>query len=72
LFSINIIKNSKVDYEFRTTIVKGLHSVEHIIDLKKQFGNNYQTHNFNSAVVLNPEFNFEPFSEREYGIIQSL
>jgi pyruvate formate lyase activating enzyme len=66
LNSINLIKNSNIDYEFRTTIAKGLHSKEHIQILKKQFGTNYQIQNFNPEIVLNPDLNLEPFSENEF------
>jgi pyruvate formate lyase activating enzyme len=66
LKSISLIKNSNIDYEFRTTIAKGLHSKEHIKILKKQFGINYQIQNFNPKIVLNSKLKLEPFSENEY------
>lgn len=66
LSSINIIKNSKIDYEFRTTVVKGLHKKEDIKVLKNKFGKNYQIQNFNPEIVLNPDLDLEPFSESEY------
>ncbi len=66
LNSINIIKNSRIDYEFRTTIAKNLHSKEQIRTLRKKFGTHYQIQNFNPEIVLNTNLNLEPFSESEY------
>lgn len=66
LNSINLIKKSEIDYEFRTTVAKGLHSKEHIRILKKQFGTNYQIQNFNPEIVLNSNLNLKPFLESEY------
>lgn len=68
--SINQIKNSKINYEFRTTVVKGLHSKEHIRILKKQFGANYRIQNFNPEILLDSNFNFESFSESEYNSLK--
>ena len=36
--SINILKNSNIDYEFRTTIVKQLHNFENIEDILSYIG----------------------------------
>jgi pyruvate formate lyase activating enzyme len=66
LNSIKIIKKSKIDYEYRTTVAKGLHKKEDIKILKKQFGKNYHIQNFNPEIVLNPNLKIEPFSESEY------
>lgn len=66
LNSIDIIKKSKINYEFRTTVAKGLHKKDDIKILKKQFGKNYQIQNFNPEIVLNPDLDLEPFSESEY------
>ncbi|MEA3505406.1 MAG: anaerobic ribonucleoside-triphosphate reductase activating protein [Bacteroidota bacterium] len=66
LNSIDLIKSSKIDYEFRTTVAKGLHNKKHIRILQKQFGVNYQIHNFNPEIVLDPNLNIKPFSESEY------
>ncbi len=66
LSSIDIIKKSKIDYEFRTTIAKGLHTKNDIKILKELFGKNYQIQNFNPEIVLNKYLEIEPFSESEY------
>jgi pyruvate-formate lyase-activating enzyme len=38
--SINILKSSNIDYEFRTTIVKELHSFENIEEILNYLGPN--------------------------------
>lgn len=66
LNSIDIIKNSEIDYEFRTTIAKGLHKKEDTKTLKNQFGKNYQIQNFNPDIVLNENLEIVSFSKSEY------
>ena len=47
LESINILKNSNIDYEFRTTIVKELHDIEDIKKIRKLIGKSkYYVQNF--------------------------
>ena len=47
LESINILKKSKIDYEFRTTIVKELHDIEDIKEIRKLSGKSkYYIQNF--------------------------
>ena len=65
LMSVDFIANSGVDYEFRTTVVKGLHKQEDIVELKRRFGVRYKINNFNLDVVLNTEKSYTPFSEKE-------
>jgi len=66
LQSIDLIKSSEIDYQFRTTIVKGLHTIKQIRVLQKQFGAKYQIQNFNPEIILNPDLNIEPFSLSEF------
>lgn len=48
--SINILKNSNIDYEFRTTIIKEYHSLEDIINIAKMVGSSkYYIQNFNQS-----------------------
>ncbi len=70
LESIEIIKNSGIDYEFRTTIVKGLHTIEEIKTLKKQFTQHHKIQNFRSAKIINQNSNFIGFSSGELQHIQ--
>lgn len=53
--SIEILKVSKIDYEFRTTIIKEMHSLDDIISICKLVGNaKYYLQNFeDSENVLN-------------------
>ncbi len=67
LKSIEIIKTSWINYEFRTTIVKNYHTLENfekvvkqIFPCKKYFLQNYRWWN-----TLNPNFNWESFNSTE-------
>lgn len=64
--SIDILKKSKVDHEFRTTIMKNYHNIEDLEEINKLIGKDekYFIQNFeDSEYVLN--HNIEPFSEKE-------
>jgi len=66
--SINLIKNSGIDYEFRTTIVPGIHSKEDIIKMARQIGlaKAYFLQGFRAEKTLDPEFkNVKPYP-KEY------
>jgi pyruvate formate lyase activating enzyme len=65
LNSIELIENSGIAYEFRTTVAKGLHSLDNINFLKQRFEKKYRVNNFNPEVVLNTNCNFTPFTETE-------
>lgn len=54
--SISIIKKSKLDFEFRTTVVKNYHNYESLLEICEYVGNDvkYYLQNFeNSSRVLN-------------------
>lgn len=65
--SVEMIKNSGVDYEFRTTVVPGIHGKEDIVQLAKDisFAKKYYIQNFlNEKPTINPKFlNINPFSK---------
>ena len=64
--SIDILKKSKVDHEFRTTIMKNYHNIEDLEEINKLIGKDekYFIQNFeDSEYVL--DHNIEPFSEKE-------
>jgi len=65
LDSIELIKKSGVGYEFRTTVAKGLHTLEDIHQLKNIFGSSYKVNNFNPDVVLDEKCGYLPFSNSE-------
>ena len=48
--SIEILKASKIDYEFRTTIIKEMHSLDDIVSICKLVGDaKYYLHNFENS-----------------------
>ena len=48
--SIEILKASKIDYEFRTTIIKEMHSLDDIVSICKLVGNaKYYLQNFEDS-----------------------
>lgn len=62
--SIKLIKSSGIDYEFRTTLVKGLTSIEDVKKMSRMLGDakRYYLQNFVPTKTLDEEFlNFEPF-----------
>ncbi len=63
--SIQLIENSGIAYEFRTTAVKGLHSIDQIKSLKYRFGKAYKIQNFNPSISLKPNAGFRAFSKAE-------
>ena len=56
--SINILKEGKVDYEFRTTIVPGIHSKEDIIKIASWLkpAKRYFLQNFRADKTIDPSF----------------
>ncbi len=56
--SIGIIKKSGIDYEFRSTVVPGIHSREDIIKMAKQIGpaKAYFLQGFRAEKTLDPKF----------------
>ncbi|MBR5155414.1 MAG: anaerobic ribonucleoside-triphosphate reductase activating protein [Clostridia bacterium] len=64
--SIEIIKSSNIDYEFRTTVVKGLHTEADIEDLARIIPgeNNYFLQGFKMSDRV-PDKTLEEFTQRE-------
>ncbi|MFA5917412.1 MAG: anaerobic ribonucleoside-triphosphate reductase activating protein [Candidatus Gracilibacteria bacterium] len=56
--SIEIIKNSDIDYEFRTTLVKGLHTKEDMLEIAKTLSGarKYFLQNFKGGKTLDKDF----------------
>lgn len=63
LESIKIILNSKIDYEFRTTVIKGFHDEKSIENISKTiaWAKNYYLQNYRSGKTLDPKFQWESF-----------
>lgn len=63
--SIDILKKSRIDYEFRTTIVPGLHGKKDILKIAHWIkpAKRYYLQNFKGEKTINPEFeNLRPYS----------
>lgn len=65
--SINIIKNSQVDYEFRTTVIKWIHKEEDIEDIAKfiNWTKAYYLQNYRPWDTLQKDFNWQSFTSWE-------
>lgn len=63
--SINILKNSSIDYEFRTTIAKEFHNLDDLINIKKMIGDSkFYIQNFRDNENVLYE-NLHDFSKEE-------
>ncbi len=56
--SIEIIKNSGIDYEFRITVVPEIHTKKDLVQIAKEISpaNKFYLQNFRPEKTLNPEF----------------
>ena len=72
LKSIKILKENKIDYEFRTTIMKEMHTISDIREICEMIGKNskYYLQNFESSDDVRDE-NLHPFSRDELEMIYS-
>ena len=64
--SIDILKEGKVDYEFRSTIVPTLHKKEDVIEMAKWIrgAKRYYLQNFRPEKTINPKFEkIKPYSQ---------
>ncbi len=75
LQTIDLLKNSKIDYEFRTTVIKWVHNEKDMGKIAKQisFTKNYYLQNFkNFSWTLDENFSWESFSTKELETLQKL
>lgn len=66
--SVEILKNISVEYEFRTTVVKGLHTEEDFFDIRSWISgcSAYYLQSFRDCPeVLKKDHGFSPFSSEE-------
>ncbi len=66
--SIDMIRNSRISYEFRTTVVKGLHTEEDFEDIARWLAGSqrYYLQSFRDCdTILLPDHSFSAFSEEE-------
>jgi len=65
--SVDILKQGKVDFEFRTTVVNTIHAKDDFLDIAKWIGGknvNYYLQNFRAEKTIDPGFeNVEPFKD---------
>ena len=71
--SIEILSNSKIGYEFRTTIVKEYHTIENIKNILMQIGSlpNYYLQNFEDSEYVH-DHSLHGFSKEELTSMQEL
>lgn len=75
LESVNTIKNSNINYEFRTTLIKNIHTLEHIKEISGTIlkgVKNYNLQNFKKTKILNPNFSWESFSLLELNFFKEV
>lgn len=67
LESIKILLNSNIDYEFRTTVIKWIHTKNDIEEISKYiaWAKKYFIQNFKKWKTLEANFSWESFSELE-------
>lgn len=67
LYTINIILNSNIDYEFRTTVIKWYHRNKDIEEIVKliSWAKNYYLQNYNWWNTLENNFDWKSFSKEE-------
>jgi len=73
--SIEIIMNSGKDYEFRTTYVKGIHSIEDAKDIGELIkgAQNYYIQNFRKGKTIDPKLNSSnSFTQKELEKIKKI
>lgn len=63
--SIAIIQESGIAHEFRTTVAKGLHTLDDIQQLKALFGDNYKVQNYRNENALDQQSKLMAFTEDE-------
>ena len=66
--SVEFLKNSTVDFEFRTTVVNSIHQKEEFLNIAKWIGGEnvkYYLQNFRPEKTIDPEFEkIKPFPEK--------
>ena len=71
--SIQILKNAKIEYEFRSTVLPRVHSKEDVVNMAKwiQGAKIYYLQEFRPEKTVDPEYEkCKPFSQEELELIQ--
>lgn len=65
--SIQLLQNTHIDYEFRTTVIKNIHTPKDISALLRLFDSNYRVNNFQHGDIISPKDTLlSPFSSVEF------
>ena len=74
LETIAILLEEKIDYEFRTTVVKWVHSEQEIEDMAKliSWAEKYYLQNYQNKNILNDFFEWESFSLEELRTLKKI
>jgi pyruvate formate lyase activating enzyme len=62
LKSIKLIEECQIEFEFRTTVAKGLHTIEQIKSLKDRFNPSYTIQNFKPDITLNENHHYQAWT----------
>ncbi|MDD3794164.1 MAG: anaerobic ribonucleoside-triphosphate reductase activating protein [Candidatus Gracilibacteria bacterium] len=67
LESINLLKNSNIDYEFRTTLISGIHDENIVVNISKYLSGAkaYYLQNYRAGNTLDPNFFGKSFTSLE-------
>lgn len=71
--SVEIVKKSGINYEFRTTIIPKLHQLKDIVDIAKQLkgAKKYFLQQFKPEKTINPKYKkYKPFGQKQLETIQ--
>jgi len=63
--TVNLIKNSNINYEFRTTVNKNMHKKEDILQIKKYIGNNYFIQSYKYSTEQIKDIRYEEYKAEE-------
>jgi len=74
LKSINILLNSSIDYEFRTTVIAWVHKRDDIEKISKliSWAKNYFIQNFKKKNILKPDFDWKSFDSNSLEIFKEI
>jgi pyruvate formate lyase activating enzyme len=71
--SIELVKNSGIDYEFRTTVLPGIHTKEDILQIAKELPpvKKYYLQNFRPKKTVDPACEkIKPYSQKQLERLQ--
>lgn len=71
---LGVLLNTNIEYEYRTTVIKGMHNEESIESMAQyiRWAKNYYLQNYVAGNSLDPNFWWEPFSTEELENFKSI